>query len=112
VLFSDNGQTVWTDYRRMHKARRSQCKDWHNPEWRDRLLAVVAWLSEEGGVIYVPVGEEAKVEVSAESVGFGSHVSFVDPPTLKERLAETEEEGEEERGDEEGEDDIEAGGEG
>jgi hypothetical protein len=112
VLFSDNGQTVWTDYRRMHKARRSQCKDWHNPEWRDRLLAVVAWLSEEGGVIYVPVGEEAKVEVSAESVGFGSHVSFVDPPTLKERLAETEQEGEEERDDEEGEDDIEAGGEG
>jgi hypothetical protein len=110
VLFSDNGQTVWTDHRRMHKARRSQCKDWHNPEWRDRLLAVVASLSQEGDTLYVPVGEEAKIAVSSESVSFASPVSFVDPPTLKERLAETEEEGEEERDEEEGEDEVEPGG--
>jgi TIR domain len=107
VLFSDNGQTVWTDHRRMHRARRNQCKDWHNPEWRDRLLAVVAWLSQQEAMICVPVGEEAKVEVSAESIGFPSPVSFADPPTLKERLAEIEEEGEEERGDEEEDDEIE-----
>ena len=106
VLFSDNGQTVWTDHRRMHRARRSQCKDWHNPEWRDRLLAVIAWLSQEGTTISIPVAEEAKVEVSTESVCLASPVSFVDTPTLQERLAHTEEEAEEERDDEE-EDDIE-----
>jgi hypothetical protein len=107
VLFSDSGHTLWTDHRRMHKARRSQCKDWHNPEWRDRLLAVIAWLSNGEPTIHVPVGEKAKVEVSTESVGFASPVSFVDPPTLKERLAQTDEEDGEERDGEE-EDDIEA----
>jgi len=107
VLFSDNGNTLWTDHRRMHRARRSQCKDWHNPEWRDRLLAVIAWLSNGESTIYVPVGEEAKVEVSTESLGFASPVSFVDPPALKERIAQADEEDEEER-DSEGEDDIEA----
>lgn len=103
VLFSDNGQAVWTDHRRMHRARRSQCKNWHNPEWRDRLLAVIAWLSQERNTLYIPVGEEAKIEVSTQSVGFPSPVSFVDPPSLKERLAEDEEEDQEETMHEEGE---------
>jgi hypothetical protein len=107
VLFSEDGHTLWTDHRRMHRARRSQCKDWHNPEWRDRLLAVIAWLSNGESTIYVPVGEEAKVAVSTESVGFASPVSFADPPTLKERIAQTDEEDEEEREGEE-EDDFEA----
>jgi hypothetical protein len=110
VLFSDDGRVVWTDHRRMHRARRSQCKDWHNPEWRDRLLAMIAWLSREGPAIYVPVGEDARVEVSTDGVDFASPVSFVDPPALKERLTESEEEGEEERTDDEGEDDVEPGG--
>jgi hypothetical protein len=114
VLFSDDGQAVWTDHRRMHRARRSQCKNWHNPEWRDRLLAVVSWLSQERNTLYVPVSEQAKIEVTTQSVGFSSPVSFVDPPPLKERLADIEEEGEEEsideQGGEEDEPDADSGG--
>lgn len=100
VLFSDDGRIVWTNHRKMHKARRSQCKDWHNPEWRDRLLAVVSWLAKDGPTIYVPVGENAMVEVSTQSVSFVSPVSFKDPPPLKERRAALENEDEEERDEE------------
>lgn len=104
VLFSDDGRTVWSNHRRMHKARRSQCKDWHNPEWRDRLLAVISWLAKDAPTICVPVGEQAKVEVGTQSVDFVSPVSFKDPPPLRERLAEVGMEDEEERDGEEPED--------
>jgi hypothetical protein len=100
VLFSDDGRIVWTNHRKMHKARRSQCKDWHNPEWRDRLLAVVSWLAKNGPAIYVPVCEHAMVEVSTQSESFVSPVSFNDPPPLKERIAALENEDEEERDEE------------
>lgn len=34
VLFSDDGIKIWTDEMRLQRARRRQCKDWWNPEWR------------------------------------------------------------------------------
>lgn len=107
VVFSDDGRTVWTDHLRMHRARRSQCKNWHNPEWRDRLLAVAAWLSQEGNAFHVPVSEEAEIVVDAHSIAVSSPVSYVDPPPLKERLTAVEEE-EEETTDEEDEGDDKA----
>ena len=39
VLFSDEGRNIWTSSARLHSARRSQCSDWWNDSWRDRLLA-------------------------------------------------------------------------
>jgi hypothetical protein len=100
VLFSDDGLRIWRDHRRMHKARRSQCKNWHNPHWRDRLLAVIAWVSGGQSTFYVPVAQKAWIEVATQSIDFASPVSFVDPPPLKERLEELEK-GEEESSDEE-----------
>ncbi len=44
VLFSDDGTTVWSNHKAMQKARRSQCWDWWNDDWRDRLLASVQHL--------------------------------------------------------------------
>jgi hypothetical protein len=66
----------------MHRARRSQCKDWHNPEWRDRVLAVISWLEKEATTICVPVGEEAKLEVSTQSVDFVSPVPMERGPLV------------------------------
>jgi hypothetical protein len=103
VLFSDDGQASWTDHRRMHKARRSQCRNWHNPEWRDRLLAVVSWLAGDGETLLIPVGEHGRVEVSTKSIEFSSPVSFIDPPPLKDRLTEIEEDEEESIDEETGE---------
>jgi len=34
VLFSDDGTTIWQSASKLHRARRSACKDWWNPHWR------------------------------------------------------------------------------
>jgi len=43
VVFSDDGKTPWSDKKRMHRARRRQCKSWYNDAWRDRLLAAITF---------------------------------------------------------------------
>jgi hypothetical protein len=70
----------------MHSARRRQCKSWFNPEWRDRLLATLHWLSQGSPTISILVGSEVSFEVSAAPDEFESDISYVDPPTRKQRL--------------------------
>lgn len=85
VVFSDDGNHIWEDAGAMHRARRRQCKNWHNPEWRDRLLAVLAWLSEGADHLSIPVSTTNSIEVSTRSALFTAPVSFSDPLTRKQR---------------------------
>lgn len=86
VIFTSNGVTPWDDHRKMHSARRRQCKSWFNPEWRDRLLATLHWLSQGNASLCVPGGSGAMIEVSSKPELFASDVAYADPPTRKERL--------------------------
>jgi hypothetical protein len=86
VIFTSDGATPWESHRKMHSARRRQCKYWFNPEWRDRLLATLHWLSQGSASICIPVGTEAFIHVSLVTEQFESPVSYLDPPTRKERL--------------------------
>lgn len=79
LLFSDDGQTVWKDSVRLHRARRSASKDWWNPEWRDRTLGIMNWLAREGQHIEIPFGSQASVRVGARPISFGCPVSYSDP---------------------------------
>lgn len=79
VLFSSDGKNIWESTTRMHVARRSQCKDWWNPHWRDRILASMSWLSNEEGVIEVSLGNELFLKVSNYPILFESPVSYSDP---------------------------------
>jgi hypothetical protein len=63
VIFSDDGQNIWDSRERMHTARWSQCKDWYNSEWRDRMLAAMNWLAGDQGSIKLPLGKDATIEV-------------------------------------------------
>ena len=79
VLFSDDGRNIWSSADAMHKARRSQCKQWWNDDWRDRILATMAWLA----------GDESslKLQVSAGSASAlveRRPIEFVSPVTLLE----------------------------
>ncbi len=87
VVFSDDGKHIWDNPDRLHRARRSQCKDWWNDDWRDRLLAVMAWLANEGAVT-IPMSQTSCLAVSATSVCFESPVSFHDPGTPQDPFAE------------------------
>jgi hypothetical protein len=64
VLFSYDGATIWESAKMLHKARRSQCRDWWNQHWRDRMLGALRWLSVSRDTICFPVGGSAKIEIN------------------------------------------------
>lgn len=75
VLFSDDGKNIWDDKKRLHAARRSQCKDWWNAAWRDRILAFLSYIS-DGEILRLPSGN-GTLPVSIRPVAFQSPVSYV-----------------------------------
>jgi hypothetical protein len=75
VVFSDDGQAPWKDKDRQHSARRQQCKGWWNPIWRDRILAFLAWLADDGAVLRLPAGEE-DLHLGVQPISFLSPVSY------------------------------------
>ena len=79
VLFSDDGRNIWERTDRLHSARRSQCKNWWNADWRDRLLASVAWLAAGEANVEIPVAPTRTVRVASSPICFSSPVSFDDP---------------------------------
>ena len=96
VVFTKDGSLVLDNKRLLHRARRSQCKDWWNDDWRDRMLAAMAWLSAGASEIAISVGTESFVTISPEPIGFHSPMSYQDPETevdlLDEMADETDEE--------------------
>ena len=79
VLFSDNGTTIWDNKDKLAKARRNQCKNWWNDEWRDRMLAVMTYLGDEAGNITIPVGPGINLIVHRWPTAFVSPISYLDP---------------------------------
>lgn len=79
ILFSDDGSMVWDNKDRLHRARRSQCKNWWNAEWRDRILATISWLSRNDGTIKITLADDTYIRVSNVPLSFQSPVSFTDP---------------------------------
>lgn len=79
VLFSDDGKNIWESKSRLHAARRSQCKNWWNPEWRDRILAAMSWLADDTGNINIKLGENVIINVANWPLKFVSPVAFNDP---------------------------------
>ena len=79
VLFSDDGRTIWSSASAMHRARRSQCKNWWNDDWRDRILATMAWLGEGGEPLGLPLSTGSLTATVAQRP-----LEFVSPVTLLE----------------------------
>jgi hypothetical protein len=79
VVFSDDGQNIWDSPERMHTARRSHCKDWYNPEWRDRMLATISWLAGEQDEIKLPLGKDVVIKLPNYPLVFKSPVSYAEP---------------------------------
>ena len=75
VIFSDDGRTPWESHRRMHKARRSRCKNWYNDEWRDRLFAAMTYLAAPNDEIKIPLCRSEALIVSLQAIQFDSKIS-------------------------------------
>jgi hypothetical protein len=84
VVFSDDGKTLWTSADRLHRARRSQCRNWWNDEWRDRILATMTHLTGEQGEIMVSLGSDVSFRIEPTPLLFMSPVSYSvsEEPTL------------------------------
>lgn len=79
VLFSDDGARIWESKEKLAKARRNQCKNWWNDEWRDRMLAVMTYLADDKGNIAIPVAPEVDLTIHSWPTTFESPVSYLDP---------------------------------
>jgi hypothetical protein len=75
VLFSDNGETIWESKRRLHSARRRQCKSWYNDEWRDRLLASMALLAGGKEAIDIEVTGASPIKIALTPELFESKIT-------------------------------------
>jgi len=79
VLFSDDMYNIWTNPNKMHKSRRSQCKNWWNDDWCDRMLLMISQLKGEKEKINIEVGSNVRLEVSDFPITFVSPVSYKEP---------------------------------
>lgn len=89
ILFSDDGKTIWDSPKRLHSARRSQGSGWWNADWRDRLMASVAWIAGTDKSIKLPVSTTESILVSRVPVPFESTLSYVDEIARHADLTET-----------------------
>jgi hypothetical protein len=83
VLFSSDGETIWEDTKASHRARRNECKNWWNAEWRDRILAAMTWLADSDGMIALPLGSDHSVTISALPLTVSSPVTYRDPAKVE-----------------------------
>lgn len=78
VIFTDDGIKPWDSPERMHKARRSVCKQWWNPAWRDRLFAFTTQLASEQKHFVLPVSENAQMKLVAKPMNFTSPWTYLE----------------------------------
>jgi hypothetical protein len=79
VVFSSDEEQAWTNSHNMHKARRSQCAEWWNDDWRDRMLLTMGLLRDADGRISVQVGDGICVSISDWPLCLDSPVSYKEP---------------------------------
>lgn len=79
IVFSSDGKRPIDDSVRVHGFRRSQAKDWWNPQWRDRTLGLMWWLAGRSSSLLVPLGPGVSAQVNSLPVSFESPVSYLDP---------------------------------
>lgn len=78
VLFSEDSGALITSEARMHRLRRSFCKNWWNPRWRDFQRALLAYLSQGNDYIRLAVGDGRYIELGASPFIFISPVRLTD----------------------------------
>jgi hypothetical protein len=86
VIFSQDGKTPLTSARRMHRLRRGFCRSWWNPQWRDLMLAFIAWLADGKTTIELDTGMAGAIVLSASPFTLEIPVTFSDPPVKSKTL--------------------------
>jgi hypothetical protein len=83
ILFSDDRKTLWDSKDATAKARRNQCRNWWNDDWRDRLLATMSFLAGDEERIRIALGSEESFTLQRFPILFESPVSYMSPKELE-----------------------------
>jgi len=86
VVFSNDAKTIWSSKKRLAAERRTECSDWWNDAWRDRMLGVVSYLANGGDCIRVSLGSDTSLTIEAGPTVFMSPVAYTDPQLTEEEL--------------------------
>jgi hypothetical protein len=92
VAFSENGE-LYESAKKQHACRRSQCRSWHNNDWRDRLLATLAFLNGANTELRIPLAPNCAASFQALPEIIESPVTYTrtaDVAELEEAEADTE----------------------
>ena len=85
VVFTEDGETP-IEGDRAHRLRRSFCKSWWNPRWRDMLRAFVANLAGQADQVELPLAPDATVPLDTVSMRFCTPVWVDDDHTIPSSL--------------------------
>lgn len=77
VVFTEDGKTPLDSKARAFSLRRSFCKNWWNPRWRDLLRAFVTFMSNGNGELILPLGGDAEAIIDASPMSFDAPLSIV-----------------------------------
>ena len=90
VIFTTDGKTPLASAKRMHRLRRSFCKNWWQWQWRDLLLVFLAWCARQESTFGLAVGTSRSIQVAARPTIFEAPITgpegAVAGPTFDEPL--------------------------
>ncbi len=79
ILFSDDGQQIWADDRKMHRYRRGKGANMFNQHWRNQMLGFLNAIAEDNGEIEIAFNPEGSFKIKAATTLFYSEVGYRDP---------------------------------
>jgi hypothetical protein len=84
AVFSEDGASLVTDGKRALRLRKWLCKSWWNDDFRDRLLGLMAVLSDHQPVLRLPLGGDTAAVVDALPLTFTSPLTYAQhtPPPI------------------------------
>jgi hypothetical protein len=77
AVFSEDGTSLVTDGKRALRLRKWLCKSWWNDDFRDRLLGLMAVLSNGQTTLQLPLGGDAIAVVDAAPLTFTAPLTYV-----------------------------------
>jgi hypothetical protein len=81
IVFSDEGEIVWTNKKKLHRARRGKGKNWFNSDWRMLMLAFLNSLSDNGNSIDIKLSNNYTLQMPITTIQFNSDKGYEEPNT-------------------------------
>ena len=81
-LNASEADDPFTDAKKQHRLRRTNCKGWRNKQWHGRLMAFLELLSGESSTFILRLSPTAEIRLEAAPILFTSPVSTALPNAM------------------------------